>query len=71
MPTLEPIDPKDWDPETKRFMAWYKDQTENHGLLDWKPFIKTPVPPGTTVEDVFREVMRMIEAPSVPDPDFF
>ena len=57
--------------EKEKYMAWYKDQVENHGLIYCKP-IGNPladfdenvprVPEGATEEDIYRAMNAMNDA---------
>ncbi len=68
--------------EKEKYLAWYKDQQENHGLLYVNLFTKAhidaiesgailegKIPPlDTTEEEFYGELNRMLAAKDVADP---
>lgn len=52
----------------KQVAAWFKDQKENHGLLDVKVGIPN-LKPDTTVESACKNFMESLTAPVVEDKE--
>lgn len=48
--------------EKEKFLAWYKDQVENHGMVDIKIDLNPNFAPGTTEEQVYLAMNVMNEA---------
>jgi hypothetical protein len=45
--------------EQQKFETWFNQKKEN-GMLDFKVSLKKPLPEGTTLEDVYRELNQLI-----------